>query len=87
MFFPAFHPHHRRFYGTEFLEHIQGCGQLNDNLSRNIRKCTFRYVRPAKIQIRIFPVVMDTKFLHVDNQDWSDCADAQYDLSLRWEHM
>ena len=29
----------------------------------------------------------DAKFLHADNEDGSDCADAQADLSLRWSHM
>ena len=26
-------------------------------------------------------------FLHADSEDWSDWADAQADLSLRWAHM
>ena len=26
------------------------------------------------------------KFLHADNEDWSDCADLQSDFSLRWGH-
>ena len=26
------------------------------------------------------------KFLHAVNEDWSDCADAQSDQSLRWAH-
>ena len=56
-------------------------------------------VRPAKTQIRlgIRPVdqsslcaqwvAKDLRFLHADNEDWSDWADAQADLSLRWAHM
>ena len=26
------------------------------------------------------------RFLHADSEDWSDWADAQIDLSLRWAH-
>ena len=31
-------------------------------------------------------VAKDPRFLHVDSEDWSDKADAQADLSLRWAH-
>ena len=57
------------------------------------------HVRPAKNQISlgICPVcsesslsaqwvAMDPKFLHVHSEDWSDRANAQVDLSLRWAH-
>ena len=57
-------------------------------------------VRPAKTQISlgIRPVwsesslcaqwvLKDPNFLHADSEDWSDRADAQADLSLRWAHM
>ena len=56
-------------------------------------------VRPAKtlISLRICPVwsessqcaqwvAKDPRFLHADSEDWSDWADAQADLSLRWTH-
>ena len=56
-------------------------------------------VRPAKTQISlgIRPVwsesslcaqwvAKDPVFLHADSEDWSDWADAQADLSLRWAH-
>ena len=56
-------------------------------------------VRPAKTQIRlgIRPVwsesslraqwvAKDLSFLHADSEDWSDWANAQADLSLRWTH-
>ena len=56
-------------------------------------------VRPAKAQISlgIRPVwsqsslcaqwvAKDPSFLHADSKDWSDWADAQADLSLRWAH-
>ena len=29
----------------------------------------------------------DLNFLHADSEDWSDWADAQAGLSLRWAHM
>ena len=32
-------------------------------------------------------VAKDPSFLHADREDWSDWADAQADLSLRWVHM
>ena len=56
-------------------------------------------VRPGKTQISlgIHPVwsesslcaqwiAKDPSFLHADSEDWSDWADAQADLSLRWGH-
>ena len=56
-------------------------------------------VRPAKTQISlgICPVwsesslcaqwvAKDPSFLHADSEDWSDWANAQADLSLRWAH-
>ena len=55
---------------------------------------------PAKTQISlgIHPVwsesslcaqwiAKDPSFLHADSEDWSDWADAQADLSLRWVHI
>ena len=40
--------------------------------------------------IRVFAVrsmgTKDSRFLYADSEDWSDCADAQVDLSLRWAH-
>ena len=55
-------------------------------------------VGPMKISLDIHPVssesslcaqwvAKDPSFLHVDSKDWSDWADAQVDLSLRWAHM
>ena len=47
-------------------------------------------VRPAKT-IRVFAcaqwVAKDPSFLHADSEEWSDWADAQIDLSLRWADM
>ena len=56
-------------------------------------------VRPAKTQINlgIRPVwsesslcalweAKDPSFFHADSEDWSDWADAQAGLSLRWAH-
>ena len=55
--------------------------------------CTFKHDSPVKIQIRLresslcaFWIAKDAKFLHMDNE-YSDCEDAQADLSLRWVHM
>ena len=58
------------------------------------------YLRPLNSQISLcicavwlesslgaFWIVKDTKLLHVDNQDWSDCTDVQADLSLPWGHI
>ena len=57
-------------------------------------------MRPAKIQISlriragwsesslgIFWIAKVAKFLQADNEDWSDCADAQADLSFRREQI
>ena len=56
-------------------------------------------VRPAKTQISlgirpvwsesslcIESVAKGPNFLHADSEDWSNWADAQADLSLRWAH-
>ena len=58
-------------------------------------------VRPTKTQISlgIRPVWSESSLcaqwvakgprllLHADSEDWSDWADAQADLSLRWAHI
>ena len=57
-------------------------------------------IHPAKIQISLhiltvwsespldkFLIAMDAKFLHADNENWSDCIDAQADLSLHRMYM
>ena len=54
-------------------------------------------VHPAKTQISLGIwsesmlcaswVAKDPSFLHADSEDWSDWADAQVELSLRWAHM
>ena len=65
-------------------------------LSRLMTKPTKWYVRPGKTQISLGIwrsslctrwVVKDPRFLHAASEDWSDWADAQADLSLRWAHM
>ena len=48
-------------------------------------------VRPPKTKISLGIrcaqwVAKDQSFLHMDSEDWSDWADAQADLSLRWAH-
>ena len=75
---------------------------INKNLylSRLMTKPTKWHVRPAKTQISldIRPVCSESSlgaqwvaniqsFLHADGEDWSDWADAETDLSLRWAHM
>ena len=32
-------------------------------------------------------MVRDATFHHVDNEDWTDCADAQADLKFPWTDM
>ena len=67
---------------------------------QNQTKPTKWHVRPAKNQIilGIRPVwsesslsaqwvAKDPSFLQADSEDWSDWADAQADLSLRWVHV
>ena len=69
-------------------------------MSRLMTKPTMWLVRPAKTQISqgIHPVWSEsslsawrklgslaTHWAH--SEDWSDWADAQADLSLRWAHM
>ena len=48
---------------------------------------------PSHSLIKIFTeCILDSQFknatfLHTDKEDWSDCADAQAYLSLRWAHI
>ena len=70
-------------------------------ISRNVRKRTFRHVHPAKIQIRLrnravwsesslgaFWIAKRRKVSSCGQQShWSDRMEAQADLSLRWMHM
>ena len=68
-------------------------------MSHNISKCTFGHVYPAKIQINLyihawsesspgtFWTANDAKFLHAENKDWSNCADAQAGLILQKVHF
>ena len=70
------------------------------DMSLDVTKCTVVHVRPAKIQISLriraawsesslgaFWIAKGAMCLHAGNEDWSDCADAQADLSHRWSHM
>ena len=66
-------------------------------ISHNLRKRTFRYVRLTKAAhprclIRVF--IVRTKKLCILGYPkcaqwrfWSDCANAQSDLNLRWAHI
>ena len=69
-----------------------------DENSRNVGKRTIGHVRPVKIQaslrIRaVWPesslvwIAKDAKFLHVNNEYWSDCANVPADLNRRWVHL
>ena len=74
---------------------------LLEYMNRNVRKCTLRHVHPVKIQIRLriravwsessLGAFFDSKRCLVSScgqaRPWSDCADAQADLSVRWAHM
>ena len=51
----------------------------------NVRKRIFGHVRPAKIQISLcvrILIAKDPKFIHASDEDWTDCTDAQANLSL-----
>ena len=80
------------FYGTILSPNIT-------NEPPHDKRNKMRYA-PAKVRISlcIRPVwsesslcaqwvANDPSFLHADSEDWSDWADAQADLSLRWAHM
>ena len=67
---------------------------------QRINKPTFGRVRQAKIQISlrihavwsesslgVFWIAKDAEFLHADNEDCSDCTNAQVALSVRWAHI
>ena len=70
-------------------------------LSRNVRKRTFRHVRPTKIQISLhiravwsdssldaILIAMDAKFLNEDNEDSDQTAWIhRLILSLRYAHV
>ena len=75
-----------RLHGGEYMSH-------------SMSKPTKWPVRPAKTQISlgVCPVwsefllcaqwvAKDPRFLHADNEDWSDWVDAQADLCLRWAY-
>ena len=75
---------------------IMGCCRYL-YVSHDMTKPT-KWLRPAKIRISlgICPVSESSlcaqwvakvpSFLHADSEVWSDWADAQADLSLRWAH-
>ena len=68
-------------------------------MSCHARKRTFGQMHPGRFRLdsrslieiftgRILKKVKEAKFLYADNdEDQSDCADAQADLSFRWPHM
>ena len=54
-------------------------------MSRNVKKRTFRHVRPMKIHSRI--LIRNFTGRISDSQWCNNDADAQADLSLRWAHI
>ena len=72
-----------------------------NTVSLDVRKPTFGHAHPAKIQISLriravwsessMCIILDSEWCQVSScgqrRLWSDCADAQADLSLRWAHM
>ena len=79
---------------------IRGTVTEKYEMTWDVRKSTFQHVRPAKIQIslcfdtvwhefslRIFWIVKDVKFLHVNNEDSNQTAYMQADSSLCCVHM
>ena len=60
------------------------------SLSRDMTKPTKWHVHPAKTQIRFFAVCLKKacvlSYPLSASNNWSDWADAQADLSLRWAH-
>ena len=62
-----------------------------NRVSRYVRKCTLWHVRNCAI-IRIFDVRLETLSMfgypkRAQWRFWSDCANAQADLNLRWALM
>ena len=51
--------------------------------------CAQRRLRPVwpESSLSALWVAKEPSFLQADSEDWSDWADAQADLSLRWAHM
>ena len=41
----------------------------------------------SESSLKALSIGKDTQLLCADNEDWSDFADTQADLSLRWRHM
>ena len=87
--------------GTYIHVHVlvQLKNQCAENMSRLVTKQTKWNVRPAKTQIslgtRLFWSVFTVRMkkawvlsypLRAQRRPWSDWADAQADLSLRWAH-
>ena len=61
--------------------------QITNTLAkRGSEQLGFRAVWSGTLQ-GAFWLAKDTKLLHADNEDWSDYADAQNDLSLCKNYM
>ena len=92
--------HGLKLGGRHVVINSRAFGTVYREISHIFRKLIFWRVRPVKIHISLhiravwsesslgaFWIANDAKFLHADNEDWSDCADVQADLSLHWAHM
>ena len=63
-------------------------------MSRDLTKQIYQHVFPVKIHMSLresllgtFWMQKDAKFLYADNEDWSDCAVKQADMSLQCKHI
>ena len=84
---------------TNFFGNLWTLARVQNKYEPRIDKTNKMSVCPAKthISLGIRPVwsecslcakwiAKDPSFLHADSEDWSDWADAQADLSVRWAH-
>ena len=62
------------------------CVQRSHN-SDQIFTATVTYPEFLPYTHGLIGVAKDAKFLYADNEDWSDNADAQDNLSLRWAQI
>ena len=81
---------------SDFLSSVSSLLLIQIQINRNVRKRTLRHVNPTKAQIsryiRVFVVRMKKLCILgypkcAQRRFWSDCANAQTDLNLRWAHM
>ena len=61
--------------------------QQNDMCAQRRLRSAWASVQSDQSSLFAQWVAKDPSFLHAESEDWSDWADAQSDLSLRWAHM